>query len=299
MKTILKLGALLQVLPGPVKDSIAATMKDRQLTEDTEVKRATATSDEQPVEKATRAVSMYASTRHVDRDGEIVLPEGWDLSEFKRAPVHLWGHNYALPPVGSDIEIGADAYGLKSKTVYADTGEGTLPNVLFALRSQGHLKTSSVGFIPLERTFKGERKFTNLVDAWRKTWTELTDRAIEALEVITTKALLLEHSDVSVPANVNALTLDVAKCAGADAYVLRALGYQNMVKDLAGIFGLKGLKLEGVTPEDDEDEDDEAVIKVISTPEIVRVVKGPDVVAARRSHDDILREALDEARGRV
>lgn len=308
MKTKLFLGALLSSLPGPVKDSLAARMKSAGLKEDAEVKRAACTVDkDMSTDAAKRTVKMYASTRHVDRDREVVVPSGWDLSEFIKAPVHLWGHNYSLPPIGTDIEIAADAYGLKSTTVYADTGAGTLPETCFQLRRQGMLKTSSVGFIPLERAWRGDAVFNMLVEKFRREWQEFDEAAAEKCEVITTKALLLEHSDVSVPANVNALTLEAAKSAGADPKVIRELGFERMVKDLAEVYGLKGL--EDIVPpaepgasdgtKQKDGEADDMTVKVISAGPVVRIVKGPEAFRVVRRPEDIVKETLDLSMGRV
>ena len=35
-----------------------------------------------------------ASTNSVDRHGEIVDNNGWDLKSFKKNPVILWGHDH-------------------------------------------------------------------------------------------------------------------------------------------------------------------------------------------------------------
>ena len=303
MKTKFLLGALLASpgLPGPLKDSLAARVKSAGLKEDVEVKRATCTVDkDMSTDPVRRMVKMYASTRHVDRDNEVVVPEGWDLSEFVKAPVHLWGHNYSLPPIGTDIEIAADAYGLKASTVYADTGTGALPETCFQLRRQGILKTSSVGFIPLERAWRGDAVFNQLVAKFRSEWPEFDEAAAGRCEVITTKALLLEHSDVSVPANVNALTLEAAKGAGADPKVIRELGIERMAKDLAEVYGLKGLEDTATpAPATEGDEGAAPTVKVIQTAPVVIVVKTADTFRVVRRAEDIVKETLDLAMGRV
>lgn len=154
-----------------------------------------------------RAIIQYVSTRDLDRDKEILMPSGCDLSEFKKAPSVLWGHNYSLPPIGKDIWIQKDEKGIKAKTVYAETVRG---EECWQLRKGGFLKTSSVGFIPLEST-------TPSCDDWEKTcnkllvsWPEFA-KIKDKVRRIIKKWLLLEHSDVSVPANINALTVAVAK----------------------------------------------------------------------------------------
>jgi len=152
-----------------------------------------------------RAEITYVSTADLDRDGEVLLPSGCDLKEFRKAPQVLWGHNYELPPIGSDQWIDADERGIIAKTVYAQTERA---EEIWQLVKQGHLKTSSVGFVPLKWVNKNE-------DGWSKLITRLAKSGIkidpEKTRRIYTKWLLLEHSKVSVPANINALTTSVAK----------------------------------------------------------------------------------------
>ncbi len=159
------------------------------------------------VEEGERAAIQYVSTRDMDRDKEIVVPKGVDLSQFKKAPVVLWGHDYKLPPLGSDEWIIADERGILAKSIYSSIG---LAQDIFTLKQEGHLRTSSIGFIPLMTMGRDHGLFGKTLDGLRKLWPELKKTA-DDLRWLTTKALLLEHSDVSVPMNINALTIAVSK----------------------------------------------------------------------------------------
>jgi phage head maturation protease len=154
-----------------------------------------------------RAIIQYVSTRDLDRDNEILMPGGCDLSEFKKAPQVLWGHNYSMPPIGKDIWIKKDELGIKAKTEYADTERG---EEVWTLRKGGFLNTSSVGFIPLETTTPEKDDWEETCDELKETWPGFS-RIKKNVRRIIKKWLLLEHSDVSVPANINALTVAVAK----------------------------------------------------------------------------------------
>ena len=56
-------------------------------------------------------VRFVASTSDVDRDGDIIEAKGWDLDNWKKNPVHLWGHSHRAPPIGQGVnsEITDDA----------------------------------------------------------------------------------------------------------------------------------------------------------------------------------------------
>lgn len=154
-----------------------------------------------------RAIIQYVSTRDLDRDNEILMPGGCDLSEFKKAPQVLWGHNYSMPPIGKDIWIKKDEIGIKAKTEYAETERG---EEVWKLRKGRFLNTSSVGFIPLETTTPEKDDWEETCDELKETWPGFS-RIKKNVRRIIKKWLLLEHSDVSVPANINALTVAVAK----------------------------------------------------------------------------------------
>lgn len=208
MKTKLKLKNILPVLPRDVQEGISDIVGN---TDEIVFERKSATNASvtkgADLKEGERAVIQYVSTRDMDRDNEVLMPKGCVLSQFKKAPQVLWGHNYSEPPVGKDEWIEADDRGIKCKTVYADTPRG---EELWKLRKGGFLKTSSVGFIPLESISKGKDGFDKLATKLEGEWPEFK-KTKDKVQKIIKKWLLLEHSDVSVPANINALTLAVAK----------------------------------------------------------------------------------------
>jgi len=177
-----------------------------------------------PLDPQEKEVLQYVSTRDIDRDGEVLNPDGVVLTEFKKAPQVLWGHDYSIPPIGSDRVIEKDGYGVRALTKYADTQLG---NDIWLLRRDGHLNTSSVGFIPMKVVRKGDVGWSKLVDKLSKAW-ETTAEAFEKANAIIDKWLLLEHSDVAVPSNVNARTIAIGK--DAEAKELQALCTKGFIK---------------------------------------------------------------------
>lgn len=212
----LPLVKLLPNLPAEVQEKIAAL----GLPEDAPALRKQAASVPEEVAEGERAVIGYVSTRDIDRDHEILVPEGAILDEFLLAPQVLWGHNYAEPPIGSDEWIRSDGYGLKAKTRYATTERA---EEIFTLKREGHLRTSSVGFVPIEFVDKDGAGWAEVVKRLGKKWGVGEEHFAEVKRIFT-KWLLLEHSDVSVPANPHALTLAVAKGLGLGDGIIKELG---------------------------------------------------------------------------
>lgn len=122
-----------------------------------------------------------ASTNAVDRHGEVVDNNGWDLKAYKKNPVILWGHDHSEPPIGVSKKTWVEGTGKQAKLMMQpllhDVTEKA--RAVKALVDMGVLKSLSVGFKPLESP-----------DG-----------------VTFTKNELLEVSIVSVPANADAMML--------------------------------------------------------------------------------------------
>jgi len=115
---------------------------------------------------------VIATTEGVDRDGEVIMVNGWDFANFMKNPVVLFGHDYWSFPIGAVTEVISEGGKVIAKGVFARTEEGQKARLLY---DDGILKTVSVGFIVKERNGN-----------------------------IITKAELLELSFVPVPSNPEA-----------------------------------------------------------------------------------------------
>jgi len=156
------------------------------------------------VNEEERAVIKYVSTVSIDRDNEILLPDGAILDDFKKNPVVLFGHDYRGLPIGKDMWIKADGKGLIAKQEYANH---QLADDVFNLHKDGFALASSVGFIPLSWVNNDEG------DQWKEMSKYVVDKyglkkkEVNSASRIYDKWLLLEHSDVPVPSNPDALSL--------------------------------------------------------------------------------------------
>lgn len=127
--------------------------------------------------------ASVASTEVVDRMGEVIKQDGWELKNFNKNPVLLWAHNAGLtadiPPIGKVLKVWMD--GLRKKRlmfkVQFDMADPFAAEIARKFK-EGYLNAFSVGFQPLERE-----------------------------DNVYTKSELLEISAVPVPANPEALSV--------------------------------------------------------------------------------------------
>ncbi len=138
-----------------------------------------------------RQYEFTASTSDVDRVGEVIDVKGWDLKNFKKNPVILYGHDYHGLPIGRASKVWTSKDGfLKNVVEFPPTGTYEFADIVERLVNTGFLKTQSVGFIPTEWVDGDGDKSA------RRTYT---------------KQELLEISIVPVPSNPNALMEAVSK----------------------------------------------------------------------------------------
>jgi HK97 family phage prohead protease len=139
-----------------------------------------------------KTITGYVSTYEWDRDQEAFVKGAWDFANYNKNPVVLWAHNPSLPPIGRNVDMIEDDFGVLATTEFDSKGE--LAMQVFDLFNRKFLNAFSVGFIrknfemrPLPNGEKG---------------------------LAITDAELYEYSAVSVPANPGALvTREVAELA--------------------------------------------------------------------------------------
>jgi phage head maturation protease len=230
MKNVLKIEEMISYLPAKMKDAISDTAKNCGIkVDDLELHRHSHSekSKTNQLEPEKRQSLSYVSVRTQDRDDEIVIPEALDLKSFLSYRHVLVNHNYSLLPIGSDEHIEADSWGLKALTNHADTGPGTLANVIWSLVSQGHMNAKSVGFVPTSYTKPGARDWDHVANQLSQNWKEFDKgRAEKSISRIITGGVLLEHSFVSVPANSDSVVVGILKGMNLDGKVAKQLGWE-------------------------------------------------------------------------
>ncbi len=128
-------------------------------------------------------IEMIGSTEAIDRDGEVLSMDGWDLKNFKKNPVVLEGHNYGEPAIGR-AKVSIKDRKMVFKIEFPPEGVHPRADLFKKLYKLGFMKASSVGFIPKDWVMGDGDKTP------RRTFT---------------KQELLEISLVTVPSNPEAL----------------------------------------------------------------------------------------------
>jgi HK97 family phage major capsid protein/HK97 family phage prohead protease len=131
-------------------------------------------------------LEFVLSDETVDRYGDIILASGWDLKNFKKNPIALFGHSSAFP-IGTWSDLRVEDGKLKGRLDLAKAGSSYRLDEIRALVEQRILRAVSVGFSPKKA------RPVNEADPYGPQIYE--------------KQELLECSLVSVPANPAALSL--------------------------------------------------------------------------------------------
>lgn len=140
-----------------------------------------------------RSFVAWASKPVLDRDGEIIASNAWDIENYEKNKVILWAHNYSMPPVGKALWVKLQNNGVKFKPQFAPTDMG---KELYMLYKEGFLNSFSVGFDP--KDFEEDGRTVRVLDFWTG---EKYDKPVKTF----TEAELLEISCVPVPACPDAL----------------------------------------------------------------------------------------------
>jgi HK97 family phage prohead protease len=152
-----------------------------------------------------RRARFVASDETVDRYGDVIRANGWQLDAYRKNPVLLYGHNSRDLPIGRVEPIGVEGTKLVAHAEFAKEGSNPFADIVWSLLEQKMLNAVSVGFMPLAPP-------NPMFDE---------DKYLTGFEFIAQE--LLELSVVPVPANPNALQL--AKSASlSDADLSRLFG---------------------------------------------------------------------------
>jgi HK97 family phage prohead protease len=141
------------------------------------------------VNEEERIIPFILSTDTVDRHGDMLNQDGWELDTYKANPVVLWAHNSRALPLGKNLNVRVEDGQLKADTRFLaadETGDAHFDFVesVYRMIQHGYLNAKSVGFRPL-------------------TWAWNEERGAWAIDFETME--LLEDSVVPVPANPEAL----------------------------------------------------------------------------------------------
>jgi HK97 family phage prohead protease len=140
-----------------------------------------------------RTVLAVISSDRVDRDGEILLPEGANTKEYAKNPVILWNHDAYQPPIGKALWVKRKGNQLTAKIKFAAT---EMAETVWQLFKGGFLNAFSIRFRPMD----GRAPTPEDIKA-NPSW--------KSARFVFTKWELLEASPVTIPANPDALAMAV------------------------------------------------------------------------------------------
>jgi len=214
--SVLSFGTAIQFSVG---DEAALESKDLKDLIGKEVRIERVISDmESEVEKANdeeRTLRMVGSSSSVDRLGDIIDVKGWKLTNFKKNPVILFGHNHWIPAVARAKEVKKEDDKLTFLIEFPPEGVNDLSDKLFNLYKLKIMRASSVGFMPLKYEWIEDEKGNY--------------RGIHFME-----QELLELSLVTVPAHPEALAMSLyGKGINQQTYGMTiGIDTENMIKIL-------------------------------------------------------------------
>lgn len=159
-----------------------------------------------------RLVQLWTiSTNAVDRDGDTISVDGWDLRNFRKGGSVLWAHGndptVGEVPIGKPTKTFVQDGKLKSEVEFTSQDLNPFGFMVWRLAEEGFVRGSSVGFRPIDFEPNTERDGFMPVDF--------------------SKQELLEFSITPVPSNPEALL--EAKGHGIDLNPLQ--GWIEAIKD--------------------------------------------------------------------
>jgi HK97 family phage major capsid protein/HK97 family phage prohead protease len=134
------------------------------------------------VDPKRRTVHHAITTRAVDRDGDVVLPQGGRFEDYRKNPVVFFNHGASQAPIGRCLSLAVNDDDVTAVTLFADHEEA---DRIYRLIKDGFLRAWSMGFLIAETSRE-------------KVFPHQSGRTISAWS-------LLEYSSVGIPSNPEAL----------------------------------------------------------------------------------------------
>ena len=153
-----------------------------------------------------KVFSAVASTAALDRDKEVLIPQGVQISNFMKNPVMLFIHQQRQVPVGKVTDIRIDKGSVEFDFVFADTA---VAKEVQGLYENGFMSAFSVGFYPKSYIWIEEetpKQMQLTLQSGVKYDLDLTAYKEQPRAVITDWELL-EISPVPIPSNPEALLM--------------------------------------------------------------------------------------------
>ncbi|HEY8686003.1 MAG TPA: HK97 family phage prohead protease [Chloroflexota bacterium] len=107
----------------------------------------------EPVDGTERTLRFCFSDGSVDRMGDTINPNGWNLAAFSKNPVALWAHDSSQPPIGRAANVTVEGARLMGDIEFATAEIYAFADTIYRLAAGKFLNAVSVGFMPTEYSF--------------------------------------------------------------------------------------------------------------------------------------------------
>jgi HK97 family phage prohead protease len=163
---------------------------------------------------AAKGFKAVVSAETIDRDGEVLIVQGCNATEFMQNPVLFWNHEYDKP-VGKCVNLKRIGDTLVGEFEFARRPEGMegefFPEVAASLVAQGVVNAVSVGYVPED----GGVRRANGVDK---------KRYGDGVHTVFSRWKLLEISLAPLQANPDALITAVRKGVCSSSLATKMFG---------------------------------------------------------------------------
>ena len=106
-----------------------------------------------------RTILFTGTDDTLDRDEDIITPDGWKTENYMKNPVFLWAHDSWSPPVGRAIELRQTEKGLDFLIQFPTAETYDFADTIFKLYKEKYLNAVSVGFRILQTKWQGETRY--------------------------------------------------------------------------------------------------------------------------------------------
>lgn len=163
-----------------------------------------------------RALRFTISTADIDREQDRIDLAGWDLRNFVRNPVVLWGHDASRLPIGRAFDVTIEDNALKASIEFipTDTPEGgAFAESVYRLARSGFIAATSVGFRPLKWDYT--RDPARGADDWFP-GIDFEQQELVELSVVTVPANPEALMDAPAPGEGTAIAADTPPVTGEE-----------------------------------------------------------------------------------
>jgi len=93
-----------------------------------------------------RTATFILSTEDIDRDGDVILVNGWKTAEFMKNPVFQIFHDGRQFPIGKFLRVYKHSKQLRGEVQFSDQGTNPTADLAYELVQQDIMRAVSVGF---------------------------------------------------------------------------------------------------------------------------------------------------------